>query len=126
MVDILEGVQKICENREKNDLDVFASCIQEIKEEKARGNMRADENEDEDKDSEDGWSQGKLRRTCKTTPERAQWAIKKTQPAHEKHKARLESLKGGLDLLTEILESLTVEECADFKYEEEHHFGMRM
>ena len=55
-----------------------------------------------------------------TIPERAQWAIEKTQPAHEKHKARLENLKGGLDLLTEILESLTVEECADFKCEEEH------
>ena len=38
MVDILEGVQKICDKGEKNDPDVVASCIQEIKEEKAGGN----------------------------------------------------------------------------------------
>ena len=91
-----------------------AKKVSNRKAKKTRAKGGADENEDEDKDSEDGWSQGKLRRTHKTIPERAQWAIEKTQPAHEKHKARLESLKGGLDLLTEILESLTVEECADF------------
>ena len=38
MVDILERVQEICDKGEKNDPDVVASCIQEIKEEKAGGN----------------------------------------------------------------------------------------
>ena len=107
-------------NKKAKKARAKAKKLAKKKAKKTRAKDGMDENEDEEKDSEDGWSQGKLRRTYKTMPERAQWAIEQTQPAYEKHKARLESLKGGLDLLTEILESLTVEECTDFEYEEEH------
>ena len=40
MVDISERVQEIWDKGEKNNPDVVASCIQEIKEEKAGGNAK--------------------------------------------------------------------------------------
>ena len=93
MVDILERVQEICDKGEKNDPDVVASCIQEIKEEKAGGNTTLREILGKT------W---KLTKDWKAMEKMEKWGWKRKKATRKLGK----------------LECVTVEECADFKCEE--------